>query len=133
MGEFVDSVRGIADACRAVTLKIYPEATLPIIAGNVSFYNESAQGAIPPSPMISCLGMLPDVAKAITYDFKQPESTLVIIGERKDECGGSVYYQLHDELGTHVPKPDLTHFHAKFMLYIAAIQHGLSFVSARYF
>ena len=44
MGEFVESVRGIADACRAVTMKDYPEATLPIISGNVSLYNESMYG-----------------------------------------------------------------------------------------
>ncbi len=47
MAEFVDSVRGIADACKAIHIKNHPEATLPIIAGNVSFYNESEQGAIP--------------------------------------------------------------------------------------
>ncbi len=108
MNQFVESVRGIVDACHAVKVKNHPKATLPVIAGNVSFYNESAQGAIPPSPMISCLGSLPDVANVVTYDLKRSESQLVLIGERKDECGGSVYYQLHHELGTQVPKPDLS-------------------------
>ncbi len=108
MGEFVDAVRGMVDACRAIPVQGHAEATLPVIAGNVSFYNESSQGSIPPSPMISCLGVLPDVTRAITYDFKRPESVLMLIGERRDECGGSVYYQLHNALGAHLPKPDLT-------------------------
>lgn len=125
MGEFVDSVRGIIDACRAITLKEFPQATLPVIAGNVSFYNESAQGAIPPSPMISCVGAIPDVAKTITYDFKRPETTLVLIGERKNECGGSVYYQLHDVLGAELPKPDLSLISREIHAVHAAMQKGL--------
>ncbi len=110
MAEFVDSVRGIVDACRAVTLVDYPDATLPVIAGNVSLYNESVTGAIPPSPMISCLGVIPDVDYALTYDLKDTNSMLLMIGERKDECGGSVYYQLHNELGAKLPMPDLSKF-----------------------
>lgn len=124
MGEFIDSVRGIADACRAVTLKEHPEATLPIISGNVSLYNESAQGAIPPSPMIACLGSMADAAKAIRYDFKQPDSHIVMIGARKDECGGSVYYQLHGELGSQLPKPDLNTFANEIHAVQEAIQNG---------
>lgn len=107
MNEFIESVRGISAACRAITLKDYPGATLPIISGNVSLYNESSQGSIPPSPMIACLGSMPDVAKAMTYDLKKADSLLVMVGERKDECGGSVYYQLHGELGSQLPRPDL--------------------------
>lgn len=125
MGEFVDSVRGINDACRAVKIKDLPDATLPIIAGNVSLYNESAQGAIPPSPMISCLGSLPDVAKTITYDFKRTETNIVMIGERKDELGGSVYYHLHHELGSHVPKPDLLTFNNEIHTVHTVMQAGL--------
>jgi phosphoribosylformylglycinamidine synthase len=125
MGEFVDAVRGIADACLAVTLRDHPESTLPIISGNVSLYNESLQGAIPPGPMIACLGSMPDAAKAITYDFKRTHSVIVMIGERKNECGGSVYYQLHDELGSQLPKPDLTAFSREIHAVHAAMQAGL--------
>lgn len=125
MHEFVESVRGIVDACQAVTLKGLEPATLPVIAGNVSFYNESAQGAIPPSPMISCLGALPNVTRAITYDFKRAETILVLIGERKDECGGSVYYQLHDQLGKQLPKPDLSTFAREIQAVHAAMQADL--------
>jgi len=125
MGEFVDAVRGISDAARAITLRDHPESTLPIISGNVSLYNESAQGAIPPSPMIGCLGSLPDVAKVITYDFKRDDSFIVMIGERKDECGGSVYYQLQGELGCQLPKPDLSSLSREIHAVHTAIQQGL--------
>ena len=105
---FVESIRGIRDACAAIRLYAQRESTLPIIAGNVSLYNESRQGkSIPPSPMISCLGVLPDVQKAITYSLKSAHSILILIGERLDECGGSIYYELHDALGEKCPKPDL--------------------------
>lgn len=126
MYEFVEAVRGIADACRAISLKDYPGAILPVIAGNVSFYNEeSSRGPIPPSPMISCLGALPDVSKTITFDLKQPESILILLGERKDECGGSVYYDLHQTLGANVPKPDLTTIAQEIHALYEAIQQGL--------
>lgn len=125
MGEFVDSVRGIVEACAAIHLKTDPEATLPVIAGNVSLYNESARGSIPPSPMISCLGRIPDITKTITYDFKSTDSLLYLIGERKDECGGSVYYQLFNHLGAHVPKPNLASINQEIQAVATAIQQGL--------
>ena len=125
MSEFVESVRGIADACRAITLVDHPDATLPVIAGNVSLYNESAQGAIPPSPMISCLGVLPDVAQAVTYDLKRTDTNLIMVGDRKDECGGSVYYQLNNELGANLPKPDLSVLGAEVHAVSYVIQQGM--------
>jgi phosphoribosylformylglycinamidine synthase len=125
MGEFVDSVRGIIDACSVIKLKDYPEASLPVIAGNVSLYNESAKGSIPPSPMISCLGSLPDIDYSVTFDFKRANSCLIMIGERKDECGGSVYYQLFNELGSKVPQPDLKSLNSEIQAVAEAIQEGL--------
>ncbi len=107
MGEFVAAVQGIADACNGVHLKQHREAPTPVIAGNVSLYNESAQGAIPASPMISCLGKLNDINNAVNADLKQTNTVLIMIGERLDECGGSIYYALADEIGNQCPKPDL--------------------------
>ena len=107
MWEFVESVRGVADASRAITLKGNPDYATPIIAGNVSFYNESKKGAIPPSPIVSCLGRLNNVNKAVPMHFQKTGSIILMVGKRKDELGGSVYYSLHDELGANVPKPDL--------------------------
>jgi len=107
MWEFVESVRGINDACQTITLKEHKNHATPIIAGNVSFYNESTTGAIPPSPIVSCLGVIKDYSKIVPSSFQSSESTIILIGERKNELGGSVYYDLSDELGTNIPKPDL--------------------------
>ena len=107
MWEFVESTRGIADACNTITLKEHPKSSTPIIAGNVSFYNESKLGSIPPSPIVSCLGKIKDIDNAITMNFQKEGSLILMIGDRKDELGGSVYYDLFEELGANVPKPDL--------------------------
>jgi phosphoribosylformylglycinamidine synthase len=94
MWEFVESVRGVADACHTITLKDSPDDATPIIAGNVSFYNESQNGPIPPSPIVP-------------MHFQKTDSVLLLIGERKDELGGSIYYSLYNELGAYVPNPKL--------------------------
>lgn len=107
MWEFVEAVKGVSDACKGVKLKEHPESPTPIIAGNVSFYNESKSGSIPPSPIISCLGKMNDVDKAITMSFKKINSKIFMVGKRKDELGGSLYYSLFGELGANVPSPDL--------------------------
>jgi phosphoribosylformylglycinamidine synthase len=125
MWEFAEAARGVADACRGLHLKEHPEAPLPIIAGNVSFYNESRRGAIPPSPIISCLGRLADASRAVTLSFKRADSTLLLVGERKDECGGSVYYALFDALGANVPRPDLAEVQNQVYAVTEAIATGL--------
>lgn len=106
MWEFVESVRGISDACNAITLKENPNHPTPIIAGNVSFYNESKKGSIPPSPIVSCLGKLNDVEKAISMSFRFPDSNLILIGKRKSEMGGSAYYHMKNKNNINLPKPD---------------------------
>ncbi len=124
MWAFSESVRGISDACFAIGLKDYPDAALPTIAGNVSFYNESTSGAIPPSPMISCLGNMPDVRKAVTYALKRVGSLIVLLGARQDELGGSVYYDLFGQLGANLPKPNLDTIAAELHAVYLAIQAG---------
>ena len=125
MWAFTESVRGIIDACKAIGLKSFPGESLPVIAGNVSLYNDSANGPIPPSPMISCLGSMPDAGRAISSHLQAVNSHLILVGPRKDECGGSVYYQLHDELGLNIPKPDLARIAAELYGISEAIQQGL--------
>ena len=107
MWEFVEAVRGVSDTCKKMKLKEHPDSPTPIIAGNVSFYNESKSGSIPPSPIISCLGKINDISNVITMSFKSPYSKIFMIGKRKDELGGSLYYSLHKELGSNVPNPNI--------------------------
>lgn len=125
MWEFVESVRGVADACHAITLKDNPNHATPIIAGNVSFYNESKGGAIPPSPILSCLGRFKDVNKAVPAHFQKLDSVVLMIGERKNELGGSVYYSLYDEMGANVPKPNLEEVKNQIFALTDCIDDGL--------
>lgn len=121
MWDFVESVRGINDASRALG----NDTPIPIIAGNVSLYNESKKGAIPPSPMISCLGKIDDYRCAVDSSFKAAGSVICLIGERRDECGGSVYYQLHEKLGAKLPIPDLAQVKREIAVVLEAIDQGL--------
>ena len=116
MWEFVEGTRGISDACNAITLKDNPSYPTPIIAGNVSFYNESKNGPIPPSPIVSCLGRLKDIDYVLSMDFQSSGSDILMVGERKDELGGSIYYQLLGELGANVPKPDFVEVRSQICL-----------------
>ncbi|MDP7565512.1 MAG: AIR synthase related protein, partial [Candidatus Marinimicrobia bacterium] len=125
MWEFVEGVRGVADACNTITLKDNPDHATPIIAGNVSFYNESKNGAIPPSPIVSCLGRLKNVNKAVPMHFQKNDSVILMIGDRKDELGGSVYYSLYNELGARVPKPDLDEVKNQIFAVTDCIDQGL--------
>ena len=107
MWAFVEAVKGIKDACTNITLKHSSDNPTPIIAGNVSFYNESKNKPIPPSPIVSCLGKIKDVNKSISMSFKNEKSELLMIGKRKNELGGSVFYSLYNKLGANIPKPNL--------------------------
>ncbi|MFA6486482.1 MAG: AIR synthase related protein [Candidatus Magasanikbacteria bacterium] len=125
MWEFVEGTRGVSEAGKNIHLKSSPDSPVPIISGNVSLYNESKGKPIAPSAIISCLGKLNDVNKAITMSFKQPESILLMVGERKNECGGSVYYDLFGELGANVPKPDFKEAENQIFALTDAIDAGL--------
>jgi len=77
------------------------------VSGNVSFYNHSTTGkSVDPSPIIACVGVMKDYTKAITMSFKKADSSIFILGKRKHELGGSVYYETSNELGKNIPKTD---------------------------
>ena len=106
MADFVAAIKGIKFAAENIPLKAYRDHPTPIVAGNVSFYNESKNGAIPASPMISAVGSLKDVRNATHAHFQHEDSIIVLLGERQDECGGSVFYETLGVLGNQLPKPD---------------------------
>ncbi|MBS3101681.1 phosphoribosylformylglycinamidine synthase subunit PurL [Candidatus Woesearchaeota archaeon] len=123
--DFYEGVRGIADAAKNLFLKgtKYP---VPVISGNVSFYNESASGnSVDPSPVIACIGILKDYSKAITMKLKKENSALFLIGDRKDELGGSVYYDMNNEIGAVVPIIDFEKERNMIYAVIDAINAGL--------
>lgn len=99
MRQFVEGCKGVADATHILQL--------PVIAGNVSLYNESESGAIVPSPMIAMIGRLEHASDALQGHFARTDSAILMVGERKDACGGSIYYAVHGALGNTLPRPDL--------------------------
>lgn len=125
--EFREAVRGLSDAARNLWLKEYPGQPTPVISGNVSFYNESAAGrAIAPSPIIACVGTMPDYAMAVTMSLKGVGDALYLLGPRKDELGGSAYYQaLGLGMGANVPKIDWELERGMIYAVVDAIQAGI--------
>ena len=132
MWDFVQGVRGVGDAARGVHLKGYDDSPVPIVSGNVSFYNESRsmegeRRSVDPSAIVSCVGRLTDGRKAITHQFKQQGSSVIMVGERKDELGGSAYYETHGELGARVPMPDFAAVKREIYAVIDVIDEGLAY------
>ncbi len=102
-----DQMRLFADGCRGVAeAAAYLE--VPVIAGNVSFYNESGNGSIPPSPMICVLGKIENADRSLSSAFRQTESVLLLIGPRREELGGSIWYDVSGITGGRVPAPQLS-------------------------
>jgi phosphoribosylformylglycinamidine synthase subunit PurL len=124
--DFVSSVKGIADAANKICLKTDGKSPVAFVSGNVSFYNESVSGKqVDPSPVIACLGYMEDYRKAITMKLKETGSTLFLAGSRKDELGGSVYYELHDSIGANVPSIDFEKEKNRIYAVIDCINSGL--------
>jgi len=104
--EFREGVKGVAEACRNLYLKGYQDQqqAVPIVSGNVSFYNESPAGSVDPSPVIACVGIIKDAARAVTMHLKAAGDRLYLIGPRYDELGGSEYYRtIFGVTGANVP------------------------------
>lgn len=90
--DFKEGVRGIADAARRLWRMGTDREPVPVVSGNVSFYNEAGVGAaVNPSPIIACVGSMEDYSRTITMDVKDVESDLILVGERKGRLGGSAY------------------------------------------
>ncbi len=94
--EFRESVRALGEAGKALGV--------PYASGNVSFYNESPAGAIPPTPTVMGVGIAEDVRKAITSAFRRENNPIYIIGQTGAEMGGSIYYELSGGKSAAVPK-----------------------------
>jgi phosphoribosylformylglycinamidine synthase len=83
MGQFVGAIEGMAEACRVLDF--------PVVSGNVSLYNETAGQAIPPTPTVGALGLIPDYALRADYAGLKDGMTLVLIGDSHGELGASLY------------------------------------------
>ena len=83
MWEFAESIRGMSDACRALGT--------PVTGGNVSFYNESADSAIWPTPVIGMLGLLEDYRLRVPTGFPRGGQAVYLLGETFAELGGGEF------------------------------------------
>jgi phosphoribosylformylglycinamidine synthase len=82
--QFAECVRGLADACRAFET--------PVISGNVSLYNESASGvAIYPTPVVGMVGLIEKGVQPLEMGFKDDGDAIVLLGETRNELGGTEY------------------------------------------
>ncbi len=124
MWELVESIRGIKEALEGVGHLTYPGEPVPVVSGNVSLYNHSKNGSVAPSPVIGTLGRIEDTNKAITMQFKAAGSRIYLLGERKNELGGSEYYRQLGHLGANVPSPDFAEVRKELLFMVAAVDLG---------
>src|SRR5205809_1177689 len=80
---FRQAVTGIADACRAMRI--------PVVGGNVSFYNESLDGPVLPTPVITMVGVLEDVSRTCGAGFREAEDIIVLISAADPDLAASSY------------------------------------------
>ncbi len=93
--QFHQSVSGIIESCKALEI--------PVTGGNVSFYNESPQGAIYPTPTIGMVGLLDEIEKRVPSAFQNEGDTIFLAGETFDELGGSHYLMIEHGLKKGLP------------------------------
>ena len=98
-----DRLGGLVHACRACYDVAVAYGT-PFISGKDSLYNESPLGPVAPTLLVTALGIVPDVRKAVTMELKREGDAVYLIGETHRELGGSEYYRLMGFLGASVPR-----------------------------
>jgi len=97
---FTESVRGMREACLALGI--------PVTGGNVSFYNESDDGPVQPSPVIGTVGILEEASRGIGPFFPAEGMLIAIVGQFQPQLGGSEYlYVRHAKQAGRIPSLDL--------------------------
>jgi phosphoribosylformylglycinamidine synthase len=109
MGDFESAIEGLAEAARELGTEGF-DAPLPFVSGNVSLYNQDESGnAIPPSPIVACLGRVEDLSRVVTPGLKRAKHVLVYVGPPRGDLAGSHHARLAGlaALGRGVPALDL--------------------------
>ncbi len=104
MGEFVECVQGIGEASKYLNF--------PVVSGNVSFYNQTKEVGIKPTPTIGGVGLIKDYKKMITMDFKEINNLVLIIGKTEGHIDQSLFSRtiLDEKNG---PPPEVNLFNEK--------------------
>jgi len=87
--QFVQAIKGMGAAC--------VKFNTPVTGGNVSFYNQNPEGPVYPTPTIGMVGLVEDISKKMTLDFKSEGDIIYIIGRSTNDISSSEY--LHNILG----------------------------------
>jgi phosphoribosylformylglycinamidine synthase len=100
MWQFERATHGLKDACAVLGI--------PVTGGNVSFYNQTGETAILPTPVVGVLGVLDDVRRRVTQGFSREGEHVLLLGETREELSGSTWADVvHDHLGGLPPAVDL--------------------------
>jgi phosphoribosylformylglycinamidine synthase len=83
MWQFKEAVAGMSEACKAFEI--------PVTGGNVSFYNDTEGASIHPTPVLGVVGLIEDIGCAVRPGFRSNGDAVILLGESKDELGGSEY------------------------------------------
>lgn len=99
MWQFAESVRGLADGCL--------EMGLPVTGGNVSFYNQTGDVAILPTPVIGVLGVIDDVRTRREMAWRSEGLEIYLLGQTRADFAGSEWAYIHGQRGGVAPRADL--------------------------
>ena len=101
MWQFAETARGLADGCL--------EMGLPVTGGNVSFYNQTGDVAILPTPIIGVLGVIQDVRTRTPMSYNRAGLELFLLGQTRNDLAGSEWAYMHGQRGGQAPISDLQH------------------------
>jgi phosphoribosylformylglycinamidine synthase len=102
MWQFAEAIRGLVDGCI--------ELGIPVTGGNVSFYNQTGETPILPTPVVGVLGVIDDVTRRTPIGFtaEMEGHQLYLLGETEEELSGSEWaHVIHGHLGGRPPAVDL--------------------------
>ena len=104
MGEFVECVQGIGEACKYLEY--------PVVSGNVSFYNQTKEIGIKPTPTIGGVGLIKNYKKMVTMNFKEIGNQVLVIGKTEGHIDQSLFARviLNEKNG---PPPEVNLFNEK--------------------
>jgi phosphoribosylformylglycinamidine synthase II len=118
MWQFAQAVRGLADGCA--------QLGIPVTGGNVSFYNQTGDTAILPTPVVGVLGVIDDVRRRIPTGLGSISDEIWLLGATRDEFGGSEWaHEVHGHLGGRPPAVDLAREQALGEVLATAAREGL--------
>ena len=115
--QFEKCIEGLSAACKALNI--------PVISGNVSFYNENPKGAVDPTPIVGIVGLIKDADKYVTQDFKNEGDLVVLLGENKADLSGSEYLYLVHKQKKGNPRIDIKGEKAVQEVCLEAIEAGI--------